>query len=108
MALDFFQAVLCGAIKALGQQKAAAYINMVTYYVFAIPIAYILAFDKTPWVKGRGQKGLWTGCIVGMIHQGIMYLLLLSVKVNWHEECENASNRRKLEIPKTEMVEIVN
>ena len=68
MALDFCQAVLCGAIKALGKQKPSACINMITYYVFAIPIAILLAFDKTPWFQGLGQKGLWTGTIVGMAH----------------------------------------
>ena len=43
-ALDFCQAVLCGVIKALGQQKPAAYINVVTYYVIAIPLGYYFAF----------------------------------------------------------------
>lgn len=42
--MDFIQGVMCGAIKALGQQKQAMIINFVTYWVLVVPSAYYLAF----------------------------------------------------------------
>ena len=45
--LDFFQGVMCGTIKALGQQRKAAYATFVTYYIIVIPTAYYLAFVRS-------------------------------------------------------------
>lgn len=45
--LDFFQGVLCGTIKALGQQRKAAYATFVTYYIIVIPTGYYFAFVRS-------------------------------------------------------------
>lgn len=76
IAMDFQQGALYGALKALGQQSTAMYINIVTYYVLVIPLSYYFAFHCK--VLNDGQKplgliGLWFGFVVGLLHQIIMY-----------------------------------
>lgn len=44
IAVDFIQSILCGSLNALGKQMHALCINIVTYTVFVIPLAYYFAF----------------------------------------------------------------
>lgn len=59
---DGLQVVGCGILRGLGQTKPAAWMNLVGYYVLALPIAYWLAFDQ-----GQGVAGLWWGLTVGLM-----------------------------------------
>ena len=80
IALDFQQGALYGPLKALGQQTNAMFVNFVTYYVFVIPLAYLFAFK---WkVLNHGEKplgliGIWFGFVIGLLHQIIMYEVLI-------------------------------
>jgi MATE family multidrug resistance protein len=59
---DGLQVVGCGVLRGMGQTKPAAWMNLVGYYVLALPIAYWLAFDR-----GQGVAGLWWGLTVGLM-----------------------------------------
>eukprot|EP00879_Flechtneria_rotunda_P031537 GHRR01034459.1.p1 GENE.GHRR01034459.1~~GHRR01034459.1.p1 ORF type:complete len:646 (+),score=178.69 GHRR01034459.1:333-2270(+) len=48
--------VLAGVMRGCGRQKIGAAINLVTYWVFGLPIACLLAFPGK-----LGALGLWTG-----------------------------------------------
>lgn len=48
--------VLAGVMRGCGRQKIGATINLVTYWVFGLPIACLLAFPGK-----LGALGLWTG-----------------------------------------------
>ncbi len=68
-----------GPLKALGQQTNAMYVNIVTYYVFVIPLAYFFAFKCKVLSNGEkplGLIGLWFGFVIGLLHQIIMYSVL--------------------------------
>jgi len=54
-------------VKALGRQHKAPTINFVSFYIFAIPIGYVLTFHADFLnFENIGQKGLWAGFIIGM------------------------------------------
>ena len=44
-AFDFYQLVLGGVLNALGKQKWALLINIVTYLLIVAPLAYLFAFE---------------------------------------------------------------
>lgn len=49
------------------------YVNLVTYYVFVIPLSYYFAFHCNVLLSDGGQKplgliGLWFGFVVGLLH----------------------------------------
>ncbi|KAK1355294.1 hypothetical protein POM88_048550 [Heracleum sosnowskyi] len=54
--MDSLQGVLSGVSRGCGWQHLGAYVNLVAFYLFGIPIVAALGF----WVKLRG-KGLWIG-----------------------------------------------
>lgn len=71
------------------------YVNMVTYYVFVIPMAYYFAFQCK--ILNNGEKplgliGLWFGFVVGLLHQIIMYTLLIK-KCDWEQASIRAQER---------------
>ena len=42
--IDFIQGSLYGVVKALNLQNKALFINLITYYVIAIPLGYFISF----------------------------------------------------------------
>lgn len=63
MAIDYFQGVLAGVVRALGKQDIFAAINIVSYYCLALPLAIYLCFKLE-----LGILGLWIGLICGIIN----------------------------------------
>ena len=85
LAQDYIQGVLCGVIKALGQQRRAIYVNFGTYEIIAIPLCYFLTFKVGQHVEavggsgteqedapekrdGMGLVGLWSAFAASMLH----------------------------------------
>ena len=78
-----------GPLKALGQQTNAMYINIVTYYIFVIPFSYFFAFHYHLLISSKkplGLVGLWFGFVIGLLHQIIMYGVLIK-NSDWHAAC---------------------
>lgn len=65
--------VLCaGVLRGQGRQKVGSILNMVSYYVIALPIGYILAYPLN-----FGAEGLWVGLILGVAFLAISEAILI-------------------------------
>jgi MATE family multidrug resistance protein len=51
----------CGVLRGMGRPTVAAVINMFGYYAFALPLAYLMAFEL-----GLGLRGIWAGLALGV------------------------------------------
>jgi MATE family multidrug resistance protein len=58
---DGAQVVGCGVLRGMGRPRPAAYLNLLGYWVFALPIGGWLALE-TDW----GLRGLWWGLCLGL------------------------------------------
>lgn len=58
---DGVQVVGGAVLRGLGRPRPAAVLNLLGYYVLALPLAYFLAF-----AGGRGLEGLWLGLTLGL------------------------------------------
>lgn len=58
---DGVQVMACGALRGMGRPTVAALINVVGYYAFALPLAYVMAFTA-----GLGLRGIWAGLALGV------------------------------------------
>lgn len=59
---DSLAAVSGGLLRGQGRQKIAGYVNLILYYVFALPLGLYLAF-----VRHWGLAGLWSGICVALV-----------------------------------------
>lgn len=89
MLLNSIQPVISGVAIGGGWQVLVAYINLASYYVFGLPLGYLLGY-----VANLGVMGLWGGMIAGM---GLQTLLLLVViyRTNWNKEVEQTTERMR-------------
>jgi len=58
---DGVQVMACGALRGMGRPFGAALINVFGYYAFALPLAYLMAFEA-----GLGLFGIWAGLALGV------------------------------------------
>jgi MATE family multidrug resistance protein len=58
---DGAQVVAGGLLRGMGRPGAAAIVNLVGYYVLALPLAYVLAFGSR-----LGLSGIWVALAVGL------------------------------------------
>lgn len=58
---DGTQVVAGGVLRGMGRPDAAAVVNLLGYYLVAMPLAYVLGF-----VIGFGLMGIWVGIAVGL------------------------------------------
>jgi multidrug resistance protein, MATE family len=58
---DGTQVVAGGVLRGMGRPDAAALVNLVGYYLVALPAAYVLAFGY-----GYGLPGIWTALVGGL------------------------------------------
>ncbi|KAI4341517.1 hypothetical protein MLD38_026230 [Melastoma candidum] len=85
--LDGLQCVLSGNARGCGWQKIGAFVNLGSYYLIGIPCGVLLAF-----VLHVGGKGLWLGIICALVVQ-VVCLLLITLRTDWDQEANKASNR---------------
>ncbi|CAN1264598.1 Protein DETOXIFICATION 35 [Linum perenne] len=89
MVLNSVQPVISGVAVGAGWQGLVAYINIFCYYVFGLPLGFLLGYKAN-----LGVKGIWEGMIAGT---GLQTLLLLFIlyKTNWNKEVEQTTERMK-------------
>ncbi|ESR35235.1 hypothetical protein CICLE_v10006470mg [Citrus x clementina] len=87
MVLNSVQPVLSGVAIGGGWQALVAYINIGSYYIFGLPLGYLLGYR----VK-LGVTGLWSGMICGTALQTLLLLIVL-YRTNWSREVEQATER---------------
>ena len=66
---DGIQTIATGALRGLGETRAPMLANFAGYWIFGLPLGYILCF-----VLGRGILGLWTGLTLALV---LIAMLLL-------------------------------
>ncbi|KAL0371726.1 UNVERIFIED_CONTAM: protein DETOXIFICATION 35 [Sesamum calycinum] len=89
MLLNSVQPVISGVAVGGGWQTLVAYINLVCYYVFGLPLGYLLGYGAN-----FGVMGLWGGMIAGVTLQTLLLLLVL-YKTNWNKEVEQTTARMR-------------
>ncbi len=58
---DGTQVVASGLLRGMGRPDASAVVNLIGYYVIALPFAYVLAFKY-----GHGLTGVWLSLVLGL------------------------------------------
>ncbi|KAJ8427950.1 hypothetical protein Cgig2_023245 [Carnegiea gigantea] len=89
MVLNDVQPVISGVAVGGGWQALVAYINLGSYYVFGIPLGFILGY-----VANFGVTGIWGGLIAGTSPQTSI-LLFVVYQTNWNKEVEETNNRMR-------------
>ncbi|XP_004240723.1 protein DETOXIFICATION 35 isoform X2 [Solanum lycopersicum] len=89
MVLNSVQPVISGVAVGGGWQALVAYINLGSYYIFGLPLGFILGY-----VAKLGAKGLWLGMIAGTSLQTVLLLIVL-YKTNWNKEVEETNERMR-------------
>ncbi|KAJ1731944.1 hypothetical protein LPJ61_002283 [Coemansia biformis] len=84
---DMLSNVLTGVLRGQGRQGVAALIRVISLYVLAIPLAYVLCFSLH-----MGLRGLWIGLAAGFatITAAETWLVYTS---DWHGEVKRAIER---------------
>ena len=75
-----------GSLRGVGRQHVGATVNVLSYYLFALPLGIYLAFH------GMGLKGLWIGQCVALYTVGLVEWILV-VRTRWGNEIDKAFQR---------------
>ncbi|KAI3990709.1 hypothetical protein MKX01_023009 [Papaver californicum] len=67
-----------------------AYINLACYYIFGLPLGFLLGYKAN-----LGVRGIWARMLCGTALQTLV-LLIIILKTNWTKEAEQASERVKM------------
>ncbi|KAL8114147.1 hypothetical protein AgCh_021133 [Apium graveolens] len=89
MVLNSVQTVISGVAVGGGWQGLVAYINLGCYYIFGLPLGFLLGYKAH-----LGVQGIWMGMISGTSLQTVI-LLIIIWKTNWDTEVEEASQRMR-------------
>lgn len=76
--------VLSGIMRGCGRQKIGASVNLVTYWVFGLPLSILMAF----W-GGLGALGLWTGLACTASLQALLMTCTV-FRFDWNQEALRA------------------
>jgi multidrug resistance protein, MATE family len=68
---DGVQTVATGALRGIGETRVPMLVNLCGYWVFGLPVGYLLCFHA-----GRGVQGLWWGLTLALV--AIALILLYS------------------------------
>ncbi|KAL5567946.1 hypothetical protein UlMin_024521 [Ulmus minor] len=89
MLLNSVQPVISGVAIGGGWQALVAYINLGSYYVFGLPLGFLLGYTAN-----LGVMGLWGGMICGTALQTLLLLIVL-YKTNWTKEVQETTERMR-------------
>lgn len=85
---DAIQATNGGVLRGLGRQNLVFWLNILAFWILAIPVGSLLTF-----VGNAGVAGLWWGYVVGIYVAGMIGLLALKYRISWKEETRKAAKR---------------
>ncbi|KAG9156155.1 hypothetical protein Leryth_015566 [Lithospermum erythrorhizon] len=89
MVLNSVQPVISGVAVGGGWQALVAYINLGSYYIFGLPLGFLLGYTFN-----LGVMGLWGGMIAGTTLQTLVLLFVL-YRTNWKNEVKLSSERMR-------------
>ncbi|KAM3299218.1 hypothetical protein ACQJBY_040610 [Aegilops geniculata] len=87
MVINSVQPVLSGVAIGGGWQGLVAYINLGCFYIFGLPLGYLLGYKLN-----YGVGGIWAGMLCGIALQS-MILLFVVWRTDWNAEAALASSR---------------
>ncbi|CAO2164842.1 unnamed protein product [Urochloa humidicola] len=87
MVLNSVQPVISGVAVGGGWQGLVAYINLGCYYIFGLPLGYLLGY-----YFNLGVGGIWSGMLCGVALQTLI-LLGIVWRTDWKAEAAQASGR---------------
>nr|DAD47300.1 TPA_asm: hypothetical protein HUJ06_017237 [Nelumbo nucifera] len=90
MVLNSIQPVISGVAVGGGWQAMVAYINLACYYLFGLPLGFLLGYKCN-----EGVEGIWAGMLCGTLLQTFV-LFLIVWNTNWNKEVEAASERVRM------------
>ncbi|XP_077241969.1 protein DETOXIFICATION 35-like isoform X2 [Tasmannia lanceolata] len=90
MVLNSIQPVISGVAIGGGWQSIVAYINLGCYYIFGLPLGFLMGYTLN-----LGVEGIWAGMLCGTALQTLI-LLVIIWKTNWIKEADQASERVRL------------
>lgn len=67
---DGFQIVATGALRGLGDTRTPAYAHLAGYWLFGMPVAWLLCFHY-----GWGVSGIWVGLTTALILIGTILVI---------------------------------
>lgn len=85
---DAFQANTGGVLRGLGRQNLVLFLNVLGFWVLAMPVGAVLTF-----LTDVGVAGLWWGFTIGLYSAALIGIILLRTRVNWEDEAQNAKSR---------------
>ncbi|KAF7011989.1 hypothetical protein CFC21_026231 [Triticum aestivum] len=85
--LNNIQPVLSGVAIGAGWQKLVAFINIVCYYLFGIPLGVLFGFKLK-----LGALGIWVGMSIGMLLQTAI-LITICFRAKWENQTMLAEER---------------
>ncbi|XP_057951728.1 protein DETOXIFICATION 35 [Malania oleifera] len=89
MVLNSVQPVISGVAIGGGWQALVAYINLGCYYIFGLPLGFVLGYKAK-----LGVMGIWGGMICGTALQTLLLLIVL-YRTNWNKEVEQTLERMR-------------
>ncbi|WVZ91636.1 hypothetical protein U9M48_037780 [Paspalum notatum var. saurae] len=87
MVLNSVQQVVSGVAIGGGWQGLVAYINLGCYYIFGLPLGYLLGYTFH-----LGVGGVWSGMLAGVALQTVI-LVAVVWRTDWKAEAAQASSR---------------
>ncbi|KAJ6093548.1 Multi antimicrobial extrusion protein [Penicillium sp. IBT 16267x] len=75
-----------GSLRGMGRQHIGAVVNLISYYLSALPLGIYLAFH------GWGLKGLWVGQCVALYCVGVVQWIIVACS-RWDKEVIKAFDR---------------
>jgi MATE family multidrug resistance protein len=85
---DAVQGTIGGVFRGLGRQKFVLLLNILGFWVCAVPIGAVLTF-----VAGFGVEGLWWGFNIGIYTSAAVGIWFLRRRVDWNLEAKKAMKR---------------
>jgi len=85
---DAIQGTISGILRGLGRQKLVLFLNILGFWIFAVPIGSVMTF-----VMGLGVYGLWWGMVIGIYTSAAIGIWILRIRVDWQVEGTKAMKR---------------
>jgi len=82
------QGITGGVLRGLGRQKLVLLLNVLGFWVCALPIGAVLTF-----VVGLGVNGLWWGFNIGLYATAAVGIWFLKINVDWEQEAKKTVRR---------------
>lgn len=76
---DALSAVTGGLLRGQGRQKISGYVNLIFYYIFALPVGLYLCFGLN-W----RLSGLWIGICVALVSVSVIQIIVV-INANWEQ-----------------------